>query len=68
MASSLELGQGYTKLKRHIVISIVNFKMFDRERADSLYQLREELGYELLTDKLELYYFELPKLPLIDAM
>ena len=55
-------------LPRTIVISILGFKQFTCEEIHSEYQILEVNRHTLLTDKLGLHYFELPKLMGIDSI
>jgi predicted transposase/invertase (TIGR01784 family) len=62
---STALGEGgqYADLPRTIVVSIVAFKLFDCAEFHSEYQPLEVTRHTLLTDKMSMIYFELPKLP-----
>jgi predicted transposase/invertase (TIGR01784 family) len=62
-SSALEEGGDYAKLPRVVVISIMDFKLFDCEDFHSEYQALEVTRHTRLTDKMKLLYFELPKLP-----
>ncbi|MDR1800253.1 MAG: Rpn family recombination-promoting nuclease/putative transposase [Lachnospiraceae bacterium] len=46
-----------------MVISILGFKLFECKEYYSQYRVLEVSRQTLLTDKLEMHYFELPKLP-----
>jgi hypothetical protein len=59
----LHMGDQYRQLKKTISISFLNFKLFDRPRGLSIYQLRERDDHELLTPLMQLFFIELPKLP-----
>lgn len=59
----LQQGDKYYKLQRTLSISFLNFKLFDRARGLSIYQLRERDDHELLTPLMQLFFIELPKLP-----
>ena len=59
----LNSGDDYALLKRTIVISFVNFKLFKRERFDSRYLALEAVDHEPLSNDFEIRYFELPKVP-----
>ena len=61
--SSLESGENYDKLPHTICISIIDEPMFDNESYHSEFRLLEVNRYEMLSDKLLLKFFELPKLP-----
>ena len=60
-SSALGEGQEYIDLPRTIVISIVAFKLFECEQFHSEYKALEVTRHTLLTDRLCLHYFELPK-------
>jgi len=63
-SSSLLAGEEYTSLPRTIIISIIDFTLFsDCKEFHSEFQPLEVTRYKLLTDKLALHFFELPKLP-----
>jgi predicted transposase/invertase (TIGR01784 family) len=67
-SSALPSGGNYKELPRTIVISIVDFKLFDCKEYYSEYQLLEASRLGPLTDKLSLRFYELCKLPkVIDA-
>lgn len=58
----LHAGDDYLTLNRTITINILNFRLFPRERLMSLYQLRDSEDQALLTDLMQIYFIELPKL------
>jgi predicted transposase/invertase (TIGR01784 family) len=62
---STALGEGgeYSELPRTVVISIVDFKLFDCADVHSEFQPLEVTRHTPLTDRMSLHYFELPKLP-----
>jgi predicted transposase/invertase (TIGR01784 family) len=62
-STALPAGEEYSKLPRTVIISIIGFKQFDCAEYHSEYQLLEAKRHTLLTDKLHLVFFELPKLP-----
>jgi predicted transposase/invertase (TIGR01784 family) len=62
-STSLGEGKEYSVLPRTVVISIVDFKLFDCADYYSEYQALEVSRHTPLTDKMSLYYFELPKRP-----
>ena len=62
-SSGLPTGNDYSKLPPSIVISILAFPLFDCVEYRSEFRALEVSRHELLTDKMGLYYFELPKLP-----
>lgn len=59
---SLHAGDDYRTLNRTITINLLNFKLFARDRLIGLYQLRDSEDQELLTDLMQIYFIELPKL------
>ncbi len=56
----LRSGDDYSKLKRCVAISIVDFNYSDREEYHNVYRLRDEQGNEF-SDMLELHTLELRK-------
>ena len=62
-SSSLSSGLDYVQLKKTIVICIVNFELFKENGVHSHFQLLEVNRHTLLSDKMDLHYFELPKVP-----
>lgn len=62
-SSALMAGQGYSTLPRTIVISIMDFILFECEEYDSFFQPLEVKRHTLLSDKMGFHFFELPKLP-----
>lgn len=62
-SSALLSGQGYSLLPRTIIISIINFELFDYAEYHSLFQPLEVTHHTLLSDKMGFHFFELPKLP-----
>jgi predicted transposase/invertase (TIGR01784 family) len=62
-ASSLVAGSDYKNAPRAILISIVDFELFDCAELRSEFALLEKTRLELLCDKMELHFFELRKLP-----
>lgn len=62
-SSSLVAGQSYSMLPRTIIISIVDFPLFSCTEYHSFFQLLEVTRHTLLSDKMGLHFFELPKLP-----
>lgn len=63
-STALPAGQGYSTLPRTIIISIINFKLFDCEEYYSEFKPLEVTRHTLLSDKMGFHFFELPKLPL----
>ena len=62
-SNALPAGGNYAALPRTIVISIVNFVLFDCAAFHSEYQALEVARHTPMTDKMAFYFFELPKLP-----
>lgn len=62
-SGDLDKGENYGKLKQSISVSIMGFDMFDCDNYHSSFSVRENSRNELLTDKLELHFFELNKIP-----
>ena len=62
-SSALKAGMPYRLLPRIIVISIVDFLMFDCAEYRSEFKLFEVNRHALLSDKMTLMYFEVRKLP-----
>jgi len=64
-SSELHEGDDYIDLPRTIIISIITFNLFGCADFHSEFQALEVKRHEQLTDKLDLRYFELKKLPKI---
>jgi predicted transposase/invertase (TIGR01784 family) len=62
-SNALPVGGIYSALPRTIIISIINFKLFDCQEFHSEFQPLEVTRHTPLTDKMCLIFFELPKLP-----
>ena len=62
-STGLSEGEGYAELPRTIVINIIAFALFDCEAFHSEFQALEVTRHTPLTDKMNLHYYELPKLP-----
>jgi len=62
-SSALKVGQPYSTLPRVIIISILDFIMFDCAEYRSEFGAFEVNRHELLSDKLAMLYFEVRKLP-----
>ena len=56
----LKIGEDYSRLKRCVAVSILDFNLTDREEYHHVYRLRDEQGYEF-TDVLEIHILELRK-------
>ena len=61
-SSSLPAGKDYSLLPRTIIISIIDFELFDCEEVHSEFQVLEIKRHTPLTDKCGLHFFELPKM------
>ncbi|MDR2945424.1 MAG: Rpn family recombination-promoting nuclease/putative transposase [Candidatus Adiutrix sp.] len=62
-STALSEGEGYGELPRTIVISIIDFELFACAEFHSDYRALEATRHTQLTDKFNLHFFELPKLP-----
>lgn len=62
-SSALAAGEDYARLPRVVMISIVDFSLFDCSEFHSEYKPLEISRYTLLTDRMSLHFYELPKLP-----
>jgi predicted transposase/invertase (TIGR01784 family) len=62
-STSLKEGQDYNMLPKTIMINILGFNWFeDPNKIHSEFKMLEANTFELLSDKCEIHYFELPKL------
>jgi predicted transposase/invertase (TIGR01784 family) len=62
-SSALQAGQSYRSLPRVIIISIVDFQLFDCVEYRSEFLPLEVRRNELLSDRMKMLYFEVRKLP-----
>ena len=62
-STALGEGKNHLDLPRTIIISILGFKLFNRTNFHSEFQPLEVTDHTLLTNKMTLHYYELPKLP-----
>ena len=62
-STALSAGQSYSMLPRTIIISIIDFKLFDCKEFHSFFQPLEVTRHTLLSDKMGFHFFELKKLP-----
>ena len=62
-SSALPAGQGYSVLPRTIIISIIDFDLFNCTEYHSFFQPLEVARHTLLSDKMGFHFFELKKLP-----
>jgi predicted transposase/invertase (TIGR01784 family) len=66
-SNALHTAQKYAALPRTILINIIGFKLFkDVKDIHSEFRPMEVNRHTLLTDRMSLHYFELPKLPKIE--
>ena len=61
--SAISAGGSYANLPRTIVLSIMDFTLFDCAEYHSFFQPMEVDRHALMTDKMDFHFFELPKLP-----
>ena len=61
-AAALAEGGNYNEIPQVIIISIVDFILFEKEDFKSTYLLMDEDTHEVLSDKMKLKYYELKKL------
>ena len=66
-SSALPAGHNYLKLPQTIVISFLGFKQFNCKEVRSEFQPLEIARHEPLSDKMRIIFYELPKLPSIEA-
>ena len=62
-STALSEGGDYKDLPRTIIISIIDFNLFECKEYYSEFQALEVTRHTSLTDKMSLYFFELNKLP-----
>jgi len=62
-STALPAGGDYLDLPRTVIISIINFNLFECKEYYSEFQAIEVARHTPLTDKMRLYFFELNKLP-----
>ena len=67
-SSALQSGSLYSSLPRVVIISIVDFLMFDCAEYRSEFRPIEVDRHELLSDKLAMLYFEVRKLPKVSDL
>ena len=61
-SEELAAGDEYGDLKQTICINIINFNTFDCEKYQSHFKVLETDRHESLSDKLDIYFFELKKI------
>ena len=62
-SNAIPSGGDYIKLPRTVIISIIDFPLFDCAEFHSEFRPLEVSRYEELTDKMTLHFFELKKTP-----
>jgi predicted transposase/invertase (TIGR01784 family) len=62
-STALPKGGRYSDLPRTVILSIIDFDLFGCEEYYSHFQAREVTRHTLLSDRLDVRYFELRKLP-----
>ena len=62
-STALPAGQSYSMLPRTMIISIIDFNLFDCKEFHSFFQPLEVTRHTLLSDKMGFHFFELKKLP-----
>jgi predicted transposase/invertase (TIGR01784 family) len=62
-STALQAGGDYKDLPRTVVISIIDFDLFECKEYYSEFQALEVKRHTALADKMSLYFFELDKLP-----
>lgn len=62
-STALPAGHGYKELPRAVIVSIIDFKLFDCPEFHAEYGALEVTRHTPLSDKLSLHFFELPKIP-----
>ena len=62
-SSALSTGEGYSVLPRTLIISIIDFNLFNCVEYNSFFQPLEVTRHTLLSDKMGFHFFELKKLP-----
>ena len=62
-SSAIPAGGRYAELPRTLVISIMDFSLFNCAEYHSFFQPLEVNRHELMSDKMGFHFFELPKLP-----
>ena len=61
-SDSIESGETYGTLNESISLSVLDFNMFDCKEYQSVFRVYEKNRHELLSDKLMICFFELPKI------
>ena len=66
--SALPEGNDYSLLPQTIIISILDFVMFDCKEVHFEFAVMETSRHEILSNKQRYHFFELPKMPNIDVI
>jgi predicted transposase/invertase (TIGR01784 family) len=66
-SSALRVGADYSELPQTILISILGFKLFNCIEYFSEYKVLETARHNILTDKFNMQFYELPKLPELES-
>lgn len=61
-SEELAAGDEYSDLKQTICINIINFNAFECKEYQSHFKVLETNRHEVLSDKLDIYFFELKKI------
>jgi len=67
-SSALPSGNDFALLPKTIIINILGFKLFDSPEVHSEIGAMEVTRHTLLTDKMGLHFFELPKLKNVESI
>ncbi|MDE5736927.1 MAG: Rpn family recombination-promoting nuclease/putative transposase [Oscillospiraceae bacterium] len=59
--NELKEGETYDEISRCICINVLNFTMFECSDYHSSFSVREDTRHELLTDRMQIHFLELPK-------
>lgn len=59
--NELKEGETYDEIGRCICINVLNFTMFTCKEYHSSFSVREDIRHELLTDRMQIHFLELPK-------
>ncbi len=62
-SSALPAGEDYSTLPGTMIVSILDFELFECAEYHSCFKPLEVTRHTLLSDKMGFYFFELPKLP-----
>ena len=62
-SQSLDSGENFNLLPEAIVISFIDFNLFECAEYHSSFRIKEDVRNEILTNKFAIHFFELPKIP-----